>query len=181
MNTVTIRKAGEQDLDALDGLYFEFHQFHARCLPDRLRSLIAVELNDWSELHWALERIFADANAALFVAVDGAQPVGLAEVYLRMDDVTNNRIVPYHYAYVQSLVVSENWREKGVGRQLMQAAEQWAKGKGATEVRLDIWEFAEGPLTFYEKVGYRTLRRTLVKEITDEPAGAGTGTARGPL
>ena len=167
MDTITIRKATERDYDALDQLYFEFHEFHARRLPDRLRSLIAIELNDWSELHWVVERIFSDQSAALLLAVDGDRPVGLAEIYLRMDDLTNNRIVPHHYVYVQSLVVSEGSRKWGVGAQLMQAAEQWAKGKGATEVRLDVWEFAEGPLRFYEKIGYRTLRRALVKELEE--------------
>jgi hypothetical protein len=39
------------------------------------------------------------------------------------------------------------------------------KANGASEMRLDVWEFAAGPLEFYERLGYRTLRRALVREI----------------
>jgi hypothetical protein len=30
-----------------------------------------------------------------------------------------------------------------------------------------MWEFAEGPLHFYEKLGYRTIRRTLALSLSD--------------
>ena len=32
-------------------------------------------------------------------------------------------------------------------------------------MKLDAWEFAAGPLGFYEKNGYKTLKRTLIKEL----------------
>jgi hypothetical protein len=47
----------------------------------------------------------------------------------------------------------------------MTAAEAWARQHGATEMQLDTWEFDAGPLRFYEKTGYRTLKRVLVKAI----------------
>ena len=39
------------------------------------------------------------------------------------------------------------------------------KEKGATEMRIETWEFEEGPLRFNEKNDYRTLRRTLVRAL----------------
>jgi hypothetical protein len=32
-------------------------------------------------------------------------------------------------------------------------------------MRLEIWEFPDGPLPFYQRLGYRTIRRTLAKEL----------------
>jgi hypothetical protein len=32
-------------------------------------------------------------------------------------------------------------------------------------MKLDVWEFDAGPTRFYEQVGYRTLKRTLVREL----------------
>ena len=52
-----------------------------------------------------------------------------------------------------------------LGLQLVEAAQRWARQKGATEIKLDVWEFDAGPLRFYEKAGYRTLKRTLIKEL----------------
>jgi GNAT superfamily N-acetyltransferase len=47
----------------------------------------------------------------------------------------------------------------------MAAAERWAQEHGAVEMRLQIWEFDGDPLPFYERRGFRTLRRTLVREL----------------
>jgi GNAT superfamily N-acetyltransferase len=47
----------------------------------------------------------------------------------------------------------------------MDEAETWARERGAEEMRLDIWEFDDGPLTFYEKRGYGTVRREMVRRL----------------
>jgi GNAT superfamily N-acetyltransferase len=62
-------------------------------------------------------------------------------------------------------MVQETYRGHGIGTRLVEAAERWARGQGATEVRVETWEFVEGPLAFYERMGYRTLRRTVVREL----------------
>ena len=68
----------------------------------------------------------------------------------------------HRYGYLQSLIVSAPFRKSGLGKQLVAAAHEWARGQDATELQMDIWEFAEGPLHFYETLGYRTLKRHLV-------------------
>jgi len=47
----------------------------------------------------------------------------------------------------------------------MAAAEDWAREHGAAEMRLQTWEFDGDPLPFYIRLGYRTLRRTLVRDL----------------
>jgi hypothetical protein len=37
MENITVRLATDQDIDALIGLYDEFHAFHVHGVPDRLR------------------------------------------------------------------------------------------------------------------------------------------------
>ena len=90
--------------------------------------------------------------------------VGLAEVYLRQDESNALRTV-YRYGYLQCLVVDQRLRGHDIGRQLMAAAEKWSRAQGATELRLESWEFDQGPLGFYTRQGYRTLRRTLVRTL----------------
>jgi ribosomal protein S18 acetylase RimI-like enzyme len=164
MDAVTIRLAQTQDFEPLCKLYFEFHEFHVRGVPDRLLSLGDPETFDSSELCAALEKIVGDDDAALFVATVARQVVGLVEIYLRQDEANPAR-VSYQYGYLQSLMVREAFRRRGIGTRLLEAAQQWAREKGATKVRLETWEFAEGPQAFYERQGYRTLRRTLVREL----------------
>ncbi len=162
MEDVVIRLASAQDIEALCKLYHEFHEFHVRGVPDRLRSLEAN--SDNAELTSTLKKIISSDDSAIFVAEVEGKTRGLAEVYLREDKV-NPAVVSHRYAHLQSLLVTDDLRRQGTGKSLVQTAEKWAKDKGATEMRLDIWEFPEGPLRFYEKLGYRTLRRTLLRKL----------------
>jgi len=167
MNAVNIRLAGMQDLEALCRLYVEFHEFHVRGVPDRLRSLGHPEKYDYREMYPRLEKIIKRDDSEIFLAEVGGKPVGLAEVYVREDKPDPARI-QRRYGFLQSLIVTEKSRGQGTGKKLLQASEKWAKEKGASEMRLDIWEFPYGPLEFYQRVDYRTLRRTLVRELSPE-------------
>jgi ribosomal protein S18 acetylase RimI-like enzyme len=161
MNDLKIRLAGMQDLEALCRLYIEFH---VRGVPDRLRSLGDPEKYDCSELYPKLEKIIKSDDSVIFLAEVDQKPVGLAEVYVREDKPDPARI-QRKYGHLQSLIVTQKSRSQSIGKRLVGEAEKWAKQKGAKEIQLDIWEFKEGPLEFYERCGYRTLRRTLTREL----------------
>ncbi len=161
---VDIRPAGTDDIEALCNLYIEFHEFHVRGVPDRLVSVEKIDSHHGHKLRRNLEKIVKDGKSEIFAALIGDRIVGFAEVYLRKDEPHPAK-KSYTYGHLQSLVVMEASKRQGVGRQLVEFAEKWSKEKGASEMRLDIWEFIEGPLQFYEKLGYRTLRRNLVREL----------------
>jgi GNAT superfamily N-acetyltransferase len=166
MDDPIIRRATDGDIVGLMALYTEFHAFHVRGLPDRLR---IPERGEVSELQAALAGILQRDDAAIFVAEGAEGLVGLVEVYRRQDEASPFR-VSYVYGYVQSLFVAEPWRTHGLGRRLMDTAHTWAREQGATQMRLTTWEFAEGPLHFYDKLGYRTIQRTLMLPLSDPDA-----------
>ena len=159
----SLRLAGPQDFDALCRLYYEFNEFHVQGVPDRLRSLGPPEQQDWTRLQEAFDLIFSSEAAAILLAEVSGSPAGLVEVYLREDSVENDLTIPYRYAHIQSLIVAQQFRKQGLGSLLVEAAQEWAKARAVAEVRLDVWEFDAGPLPFYTRLGYRTLKRTLVK------------------
>jgi ribosomal protein S18 acetylase RimI-like enzyme len=69
------------------------------------------------------------------------------------------------FAVVDSLGIAEAWRGKGAGRALMAAAEVWAAAHGAERLQLNVWEFNEGALAFYETLGYQTYSRNMWKPL----------------
>jgi len=173
MGTLTVREARSEDLETLCRLYHEFHQFHAAGVPDRLLELGAEPAFDEApNLQDALRGIIASEDAALFVAETDETVIGFAEVYRREDPTARLRIA-HPFGLLQSLYVQADRRRAGVGRALTGAAMSWARARGATEMRVDTWEFPEGPVGFYEAQGYRTLRRTMVRglENEEEPPG----------
>lgn len=163
MGETVIRHAGMHDLEQLARLYAEFHEFHVHGVPDRLRR---SESSCLEELHVTIQNIIDNKDAAILVAEINGQLVGLGEVYLR-EDSPNPLKVQHSYGHLQSMIVTQAYRGRGIGSRILKAVEQWAKARGATEIRLDTWEFREGPLEFYEKYGYRTLRRMLVRKLQD--------------
>jgi diamine N-acetyltransferase len=155
------RTATEQDIDRLVSLYTEFHEFHVLGVPDRLRK---PDTHDETTLRSTLRELVHRDDAQIFVVDFEGKLVGFAEVYLRQDEA-HPLTVAHRYGYLQSLIVSAPFRNSGLGKQLVAAAHQWAKGHDATEMHLDIWEFAQGPLHFYEALGYRTMKRRLVIDL----------------
>jgi GNAT superfamily N-acetyltransferase len=170
MSRASIRRAQEADFDDVTALYEEFHVFHVLGVPSRLRlppsfSDPAPREGERAQLRALLVAILQNTSAALLLAEAEGKIVGLAEVYLRSDEV-HSLTVQHTYGYLQSLTVAERWRRHGVGAQLLAQVEKWARERGATQLRLDTWEFAAGPLPFYEGLGYQTIKRTLVKPLT---------------
>lgn len=169
MSDVTIRPAQERDFDDLTALYEEFHTFHVRGVPGWLRLPVSFadpgqHERDRAKIREQLAAIMSDPGAALLLAEAEGHIVGLGEVYLRRDEECPLTI-QYTYGHLQSLMVTERWRGHGIGRQLLAAAEDWAREREATQLRLDAWEFAAGPLPFYEALGYQTTKHELVKSL----------------
>jgi ribosomal protein S18 acetylase RimI-like enzyme len=163
MMTPTLRRATEQDCEQLLSLYAEFHEFHVRGVPDRLRR---PETYDEAQLRVALREIMQSSDAAIFVVDAEGKLFGFAEVYLREDE-PHPLTVAHRYGLLQSLYISAPFRRSGWGRQLVVAAQRWARQQGATEMQLETWEFEDGPLLFYELLGYRTLKRHLVLDFDE--------------
>jgi GNAT superfamily N-acetyltransferase len=59
----------------------------------------------------------------------------------------------WSWLYVAKLWVDERGRGKGIGTQLLTAAEELARTRGCTDASLDTFEYQARP--FYEKLGYQ--------------------------
>lgn len=72
---------------------------------------------------------------------------------------------PRRWAVVETLVVRDDRRRRGVGRALLEAAHAWAGARGLKEVQLNLWEVNAEARSFYEALGYRTLSRKLGRSL----------------
>lgn len=162
-----VRPATAADIPTLRRLYDEFHAFHVRGVPNRL--LLPDDPPDDASFSASIEEILTNEQAALLVAEAEGEPVGLAEVYVHDDEASAYK-PGCRYAHLQSLAVTDLSRRSGIGALLLHEAEAWAGERGATEIRTDVWEFSDGPLPFYERAGYKTLRRTLIKRVRRDSA-----------
>lgn len=64
---------------------------------------------------------------------------------------------------LSTIVVTQSYRRKGVGRQLINAVESYARSQGAEEVILDVMHFNQSAVGFYKSIGYGDFSTRLMK------------------
>ena len=95
---------------------------------------------------------------AILVADDGdGTPVGFLEVGLRSHADGCNPARPV--GFVEGWFVQEAFRNRGVGRDLMRAAEAWARAQGCLEMASDTWVDNEGSQRAHEALGFQVVDR----------------------
>lgn len=87
---------------------------------------------------------------------DSGEVVGFAEVGLR-DFAEGCRTSPV--GYVEGIYVTPGRRSSGIGRALVEAAEEWARGQGCTEMASDREVHNEASGRFHLALGYEEEAR----------------------
>ena len=135
----------------------------AAALVDLARSVGAepegwlITDGDWrtpSEERRYLRTIRRSAHAAVLVAETADGIVG------RLSISRDPHPASRHVADL-GLMVAQGFRRRGVGRALMVAAEDWARGVGVRKIELHVFPYNEPAIALYEDLGYERegLRR----------------------
>ncbi|MFQ6077792.1 MAG: GNAT family N-acetyltransferase [Thermodesulfobacteriota bacterium] len=111
----------------------------------------------------AAERDY-ESLCEIFEEVDSLHREALPHVFCKSDGPARSKDFIFGII-ADNLAVKQNFRRSGVGRSLIKRAHQWAVDKGLAQVELNVWEFNEGAIAFYEKLGYKTMSRKMVKSL----------------
>ncbi len=103
---------------------------------EMLRKPIGLSLKD--------ENLSADAQNAIFIAEQNGSVIGCVMLYPIADD---------EKIKLRQMAVYNEWQGMGIGRMLVDAAENYAKEKGYSSIILHARTVSEG---FYKKLGYDT-------------------------
>jgi len=129
----------------------------------RMRKGIWPEAPD-EYLDFDMDEILAsDNDVVIFACVEG-KPVGLTEARIR-DYGEGCETSPV--GYLEGWFVQDGYRGKGVVGIMTQAAENWARGKGCTEMASDTWLDNEPSIRAHLKMGYSEVERLVhyVKQL----------------
>lgn len=170
MGNVIVRSARSADFAAIRELFDDLDRFHAAGEPGVLRIPNAPR-PDRDEL----DEMIACADCFFAVAEQNGVVVGFVDASLRgpADPTDTDR----PWCGVHNLAVRADLRRIGIGTMLMEATEQWVRGKGLSDVRLQVYAFNDAARAFYEHLGYRTLSY-LVHKPLDAPDSERTETER---
>ena len=155
-----VREAQPGDYEAICDLFRQVDELHAELLPSFFR-----RPKKGGRSREAIRRIVAANDEALLVALDPIQELtGLVHVQI-YDTPAVQLMVPKRRAHIDNLVVHKAVRRQGIGTRLVEAAGKWAKGKGAEEVLLTVWEGNRAAEKFYHAMGFRRVNTVLGREL----------------
>lgn len=100
------------------------------------------------------------APTVVFVAErpGSSQLVGFLELSLRnyAEGCTGNSV-----PYVESWYVDEDFRGSGVGKALMQAAEDWSRAQGYKELASDTWHDNAASVKAHQALGFEVVEQNI--------------------
>ena len=137
MNTVSVRQALLSDLDHVAPLFDWYRQFQGQA-------------SDLPAARDFLRARFDHGESIVFIAEDGGQAVGFAQLYPSFSSVSLARVF-----VLNDLFVAESGRRKGVATRLLAAIETFAWTLGATRVTLNVARPNTTAQALYQSQGWR--------------------------
>ena len=153
-----VRFAEEKDLDIVNELRKQVNDIHVEGRPDGFKAGFGTEIRDFAKV------IMKGENSDIIVAEHNGITCGMACV-----DYVNKPETPYSKArsfyHVQEIAVDANHRRQGVAKELFEFMIVDAKKQKLNKIELDVWEFNESAIEFYQAVGFRQMRRWMEYEV----------------
>jgi len=131
-----VRLAHLDDLDEVTRLFDRYRMFYAQASDlDAARQFIQMR--------------FQQGDSTIFIALDELRAVGFTQLYPSFSSVSMKRLW-----ILNDLFVEETARRQGIGAQLMQGAESFARQTGAVRITLSTQITNQSAQSLYESRGY---------------------------
>jgi ribosomal protein S18 acetylase RimI-like enzyme len=157
-----VRPAQPSDADALTRVYLESAHYHAGLDPGRY----------WIPDAQAISARYREgrqhppesaAESITLVAEADAQIVGFVDARLTQSPDPMHREMLY--CHIVEIAVSTKYQGRGVGAQLLRAAEDWGRKQGAEMALLEYLAANQRAALFYERLGYRPGSINAIKPL----------------
>jgi len=154
----SIREFREGDLRAVEQCLAELQDFSKLIYPKVAAGTIASQY-----LQYLLTRC-RETDGKIFVGESGGRVVGMVCVMARVSSAAVDE-EEYEYAYISDLVLLADHRGKGLGRKLLQRAEEHAQSQGANLLRIHVLARNEVARTLYLRSGFEEHVVALQKSL----------------
>lgn len=150
-----IELANDKDRAAVNRLARQIHQLHINWRPDIYR--MPEELFP--------EERFAEliAKRELYVAKVGGTVVGYAMVTIRDQDLPE--LMKRKVFHIQQFCVDEEFRNHGIGTQMMEELRVLARAFGCTDLQLNVYPENDAAVSFYQKCGFMIQNINMQRKV----------------
>ncbi|WP_251552100.1 GNAT family N-acetyltransferase [Neobacillus muris] len=151
---VIIESANINDFHAINLIVKEGQDEHSDALPQIFQKVDQVMPETY------FRELLDDAECEILLAKVNEQVAGFAIIELN-ESLPFDSLTPRRFAYINDFGVKSSSQRNGIGKALYKACVNWAKRKDAASIELNVWEFNNKALAFYESLGMKTISRTM--------------------
>ncbi|MCP4362087.1 MAG: GNAT family N-acetyltransferase [Chloroflexi bacterium] len=154
MMDIVIREATLADQEGLFLLYAEIDALHHEAMPDTFRTTEEIARPS----NFLVERL-ADEKIHLYVAEAADRLAGM--ILLKPKTQKHPLFYTQDYLHISTLIVAADFQGQGVAQLLLNTAVTFAKERELTQINLNVYEFNQRAIAFYEKEGFNTGKREM--------------------
>ena len=147
-----VRFAKESELDRVNELRKQVNDIHVEGKPDVFKPGFGQELRDFVKVIWN------DPEQEIVVAEDDGVICGFAVLH-HINKAENPFMKERDFIDIDEFCVDKDHRRKGAASEMVSFIKKFAREKGFKRIELNMWEFNQNALAFYEAAGFKTFRR----------------------
>ena len=156
---IGIRLASEEDYSSVMDLYRDSYANERKAIPEPYDLIPPSPLRRGTYIN-----ILEDEEDTIYVAELDQKIVGVINFSVESLSATS-----FNEAFVRvtvdTLIVAEEHRRKGIGQLLMATAEGWAREKGMYDITLIVYSYNTTAISFYEANGYESYSVRMRKKL----------------
>lgn len=155
---INIRFAKENELARVNELRKQVNDLHVEGKPEIFRAGFNDELRDF------IYKIWKDPKQKIVVAELNGVVCGFAVLH-HIHRPENPFMRERDFMDVDEFCVDKEYRRQGIATKMISFIRNYTKEKGIKRLELNMWEFNQDALAFYEAVGFKTYRRYMEMEM----------------
>jgi len=146
--SMNIRKAISEDAFLLSTLCMDVQQLHAKNHPSIFKT---PQSPDFAVSFF--EEMFLDETKYIYIAEENGQALGY--IFFKVVERDENPFLfARQYLLIDQISVRPDSQRQGVGKALIQQAEDVARELGIPRIELGSWDFNTSAHGFFERMGY---------------------------
>jgi len=147
-----VRLARQDELEQINELRKQVFDLHAAGKPEVFKPEFGPEVRDH------IYTIWNDPQQSIAAALMDGTVCGFAVLH-HIGRPENPFMKERDFLDIDELCVDEAFRRQGVAAAMIAFARDFARERGLKRIELNMWEFNQDALMFYEAAGFKTYRR----------------------
>lgn len=155
-----IRFAKENELIRVNELRRQVNELHVEAEPEIFKAGFNEELSRYIYTVWN------DPEQEIVVADHDGAICGFAVLH-HIFRPENPFMYGRDYMDIDEFCVDRDYRRQGVASEMISFIRDYTRNKGIRRLELNMWEFNQDALAFYEAAGFKTYRRYMEMTVSD--------------